>query len=244
MLYNSGNDSLIRSFAFWTRQDVADITGDALTEATLLINRGFEDDMPLLLSYTDKPRWDDPNHGDRPVGNIDIVSGQHDYTITVDANSLDILNLLEIRILLSASATEYQKLTRLTLNDDLAFNAQSPNPSETGVPTHWLERENTLFLYPKPNYAATNGIKLFFEREQYYFTTSDTTKEPGTPKTFHDLPVLRAAWRWNAVNRSEDVSLRNTIEKMINDKRSQIMNAISLRNPTVGGLRPNVEDNR
>lgn len=242
----TNKNGLIQTYEYWTRRKDGAVSGDAdlLKIVTARINRGFEKVMPLLLSYTDKMRWDDPNHADAPRGKIDIVSGQHDYTVAEDDNSLDILNLLEVRILESSSATEYQKLTRLTLDDDLAFNAMSPNPSETGVPTHWLERGNTLFLYPKPNYAATNGIKLFFEREQSYFVSTDTTKEPGIPKHFHELPVLHAAIEDIRIYRSDERSLIQDLKEEILRQEGQIMDMISKRNPTSGGLRPLVEDCR
>lgn len=242
MQFNSGTDSMIRAFAFWTRFPAADVTGDILTDATALMNRAFDDIMPLLLSYTDKPRWDDLNHTDRPVGKINIVSGKHDYTITADDNSLDILNLLDVRILQSSTATQYQTLERLTLDDELALDAMSPNSNDTSIPSYWLEKGNTVFLYPKPNYSATNGIKLFFEREQSYFTTADTTKEPGIPKPFHEILVLHAALRWNSVNRADDVSLLNSIRAELQQKRKDITNMIALRNPTKDKM--TMRDNR
>ena len=32
-----------------------------------------------------------------------------------------------------------------------------------------------------------------FQRQPEYFTTSDTTKEPGIPSVFHDIPALIAS---------------------------------------------------
>ena len=221
------------------------ITGNTTRKAivTAIVNDAFDELMPLVLSFTDKPRFDDPNNNDLPVGTINIVSGQSDYFVTEDDNSLDILNITNIRIFTSASATEYQPLERMTLDDSRALDAMAPNPSITGIPTDWLENNNVVFLYPEPNYAATDGIQLFFEREQSYFASTDTTKEPGIPKPFHGLLPLIAAHEWLIVNKPSNTSAITRLEAKIAERKQQLKDIISLRNPTKARLAVLEEDN-
>src|SRR3990167_3528532 len=203
----TAKNGLIQSFEFWTRMPDGTVTGTFLKQITGRINAAFDMLMPRLLSYSDQIRWDDVNHTDQPIGTTNLVSGQADYKITEDENSLDILNLIAVRIYDSASGTEYKPLIRMLPDDERALDALSPNPSITGTPTHFLESGNKSFLYPEPNYSATNGIQLFFEREQSYFLSTDTTKEPGIPKPFHELLVLYPALDHNAVHRSKEAQL-------------------------------------
>lgn len=228
----TNKDGIIQTIEWWTRLPDGDITGTLLKQFTGRVNRAFDTIMPLLLSYSDHIRWDDTNHTDRPIGTVNIVSGQQDYTVTSDDNSLAILNLTQVRVLESASASDYVTLQRMTMDDPRVVDALSPNSSDTGVPTHYVEQGNSIFLYPKPNYAATNGIKLFFEREPAYFDSTDTTKTPGIPSPFHELLALYPALDWVSVNRPTDTNTINLIQSRISAKEQSLFDMISLRNPT------------
>ena len=228
----------IQTMEFWTGLGDAGISGDStlLKVMTSRVNASFDSIMPKLLSFSDTIRWDDTNHTDLPIGTLNLVSGQVDYTVAEDDNSLDILNLTNVRILQSATDTEYVDLQRIYIDDPLAPEVMSPNPSNTGIPSHYLERGNTIFLYPEPNYSATAGIKLFFEREQSYFASTDTTKEPGIPKPFHELLFLMAALDWLLVNKPESSVLITRLELRIREKQIQLDNLISARNPMRPGI--------
>ncbi len=209
------------------------ITSDAtlLKTFTMLVNQGFDSVMPYLLSNTDYIRWDDLNHTDQPVGTFNIVSGQSDYQVKQDDNSLDILNITRVKFLSSATETKYADLERMTIDDQRATSAMSPNSDEVGIPTHYLERNNTIYLYPQPNYASTAGVKIWFEREQSYFVSTDTTKQPGIPKPFHAVPFLYASKRWLLINKSDKVAMINDVNNEIAVKQEQLDSLITKRNP-------------
>lgn len=228
-------DGLIQKCEFWTRHEDAGISGNAtlLLQFTDRINTAFERITPLLLSYADYIRWDDNNHTDRPVGTINLVSGQEDYKITEDANSLDILNINAIRIIPSATGTDYsQTLERITLDDDRALEAMSPDSATTGIPSGFVENGNKIYLYPTPDYSINNGIKIYFAREHSRFVSTDTTKEPGIPKPFHELLALYASLDWNMVNRTDDGNLISMIKQEIDRQEKDLRNVIAMRNPT------------
>lgn len=222
---------LVQRFEFWTRNPYGS-SGNTLKTITNNINGAFDEIMPLLLMLnSDHIRWDDFNHTDRPWGTLNLVSGQSDYTISEDDNALDILNLTNVRIYENATSTEYVELQRMLIDDPRTLDALSPNPSVTGVPTHFVEQGNSIFLYPNPNYSATNGIQIFFEREQSYFTSSDTTKEPGFPKPFHEILAMIGALNWILVNKPQDVSIINVLRENIARMKKQLKVMIDLRNP-------------
>jgi hypothetical protein len=236
MQYNetTNKSGLMQACEFWCGFPDTGITGDTFLKQqfTVRLNAGFEMILPSLLSRSKAVKFDDPNNADQPVGTFNIVSGTHDYALTEDDNGLDILNVVSLAILPTSSATEYETLTQLTLDDPRAQRVMSPNPSDVGVPTHWMKRGNTVYLYPQPNYAATAGVKIAFEREQTYFTTSDTTREPGIPKPFHELLALYASYDWILVNKSDNAVLISRVEARIARKERDLGILNDKRHPT------------
>jgi len=224
----------IQTCEFWCNLGDGGISGDAdlLKIFTARINSGFDMIMPRLLSYSsDLIRWDDTNHTDSPFGYVDIVSGQPDYEVKQDANGLDILNITRVKFLKSATETKYEDLEQMTIDDPKATNAMSPNSDETGIPSTFLEKGNVIFLYKQPDYSATKGIKVFFEREQSRFVSTDATKEPGVPTPFHELPFLYASADWLLVNKPENGMLISRVEARIARIETALDNAIKKRNP-------------
>lgn len=230
----TNKNGIIQTIEFWTGRRDGEISGAStmLKIFTARVNSAFDILMPRLLSYSDFIRWDDINHTDKPVGTINLVSGTSSYKITEDDNALDILNLVAVGILPSSSATDYVLLPKITLDSSNALLAFSPNSSSSGNISGWSEMGNRVNLNVKPNYSATNGIKLFFEREQSPFASTDTTKEPGIPKPFHELLALYPSLDDILVNRSNDTATITRLEARIAKKERDLDDMISLRNPT------------
>lgn len=228
----TNKNGLIQTWEFWTRSSDGTCTGTLLKQITTRINSGFDRLMPMLLAYNDQIRWDDTNHTDAPIGRINLVSGQNDYKITEDDNSLDILNITHVRVYPSSTSTQYVELERITADDPRVPEILSPNSSYTGIPTGFVELGPVLYLDILPNYSATSGIEVFFGREQSYFVSSDTTKEPGIPKPFHELLALYAALDWDIVNRTEDIALIQQLRQVIDVKEKDLRTFIDQRHPT------------
>lgn len=230
----TNKNGIIQTIEFWTGLGDTGISSNStlLKVITARVNQGFDRLMPLLLSYCDHLRWEDTNHTDKPIATFNLVSGQPDYKFTTDDNTLNVLNITDVRIYQSVTATDYVTLGRMTMDDERAVTAMSPNTNDTGTPTHFLEHGNVLYLYPKPNYAATNGIKVFFERDPSYFASSDTTKSPGIPRPFHYLLALYAAHDWLVVNKPANTVVITRIEAEIAKGTKQLSDLISARTPT------------
>jgi len=237
----TNQSGLVQQVEKWTRREYGS-SGNDLREIINSLNIAFDRIMPLLLAYSDQLRWDDLNHTDAPIGTTNLVANQNDYKITVDDNSLDILNLVAVRIYPSSSATVYSELKRITLDDARVPEIMSPNSAVTGVPSGFLEVGNILYLDVLPSYSATSGIQLFFQRQQSYFTVTgtsgDDTKEPGIPLPFHELIALYAALDWNSINRTEDTNLLSLIQARINRREKELTEFIHLRHPSKAVMRP------
>jgi hypothetical protein len=231
----TNKNGLIQECEFWTNLGDGTISGDTTLLKVFVnrLNRSYDRVMPLLLSYSDTMKWDDSaNHTKHPIGYFDIESGVGDYEFLADEQGNSILNIVALSILQSASATEYAELGRLTLDDPRAERAMSPNPSDTGVPSRFLERNNTVFFDVVPNYNATNGGKLFFERSPSYFSASTLTKTPGIPEPFQALLAQEASKDWLAVHKSEQVGLLTTLQNQIVQSRADIKLLIDKKHPT------------
>lgn len=229
----TNKNGLIQSVEFWCGLGDGGVSGDStlLKVITTRINSGFDKLAPLLYSFSNFLRFDDSNNTDLPIGTFNLVSGQADYTIAQDDNSLDILNITNVRILPSATATVYNDIEEMTIDDPDAVEAMSPASGTTGVPYKWLKRGNTIFFFPKPNYAATSGAKIFFEREKSFFASTDTTKEAGIPLPFQELLALYASYDWLVVNKPENGTLVTRLEAQITKREEGLRNAINGRFP-------------
>lgn len=235
---------VIQRIEYWTNLGDAGVSGDAtlLKVMTGNVNAAFDELMPLLLSYTDNIRWDDTNHTANPWGTFAITSGQADYNITTDGSSLAILNIARVQIRQSASATAYVELEKMSLDDPSALDALTG--ANSGVPTKWLERNNAIYFDNKPNYTNSAGIRVFFEREESYFVSTDTTKEPGIPKPFHPLLPMIAAYDWLLVNKPDNTALITRLEGKIAAAKQNLYDLISMKAPIVSRMSTYQHDNR
>ena len=230
----TNNSGLVQRVEFWTRRPYG-TSGDDLKEIINGLNGAFEKILPYLLAYNDQIRWDDLNHTDAPSGKFNMVANQNDYKVAVDDNSLDILNITHVRTIQATGDTNYQTLERIPSDDPRVPEILKPDTSVTGTPGAYVELGNRIYLDTLPANNVTNGIQIFFAREQQYFTVTgtseDDTTEPGFPKPFHELLALHFALDWNAVNRSDDTWLLKWIQNRIAKMESDFQDFINLRNP-------------
>jgi hypothetical protein len=230
---------LVDRVYYWTRRPYP--TDGASTDNELRdiingLNRSFDDIMPLLLAWNDQMRWDDINHTDAPVATVNLVANQNDYKITTDDNSLDVLEIIYVRILLSSGDTKYHDLERIDTNDSRVPEILSPDTAVTGRPGGYLALGNRLYLDTLPDSSITNGIEIGFSRQQSYFsipaTYADNTAEPGIPLPFHELLALYTALDWVSVKRTDDGNLLNILRGKIDRKEQDLRDMIEQRNPS------------
>lgn len=229
----TSKNGLIQECEFWTALGDTVISGDSdlLKIFTARINRAYDDVLKVAFSQTDTLRFDDPNHSDHPIATADLTSGQYDYQFTADENGNSVLNITKVLILDSATATDYVPLRRAYANTEEERRALSPDTGDTGIPTHFVEHGGSIFLWPKPNYSATDGIKLFFQRSPDYFTNSDTTQTPGIPETYHQLLALHASLDWLLVNKPDNQMLITRVEAKIQDTLNKFNAYEAARHP-------------
>lgn len=195
----------------------ADITGNTvlLKNFTSLVNLTWDDYLQIALPASGTWQFDDSNFTDYPVIKANLVDGQEDYTFTTDEGGNLILDIYKVAILPSATSTLYEEIYPI----DQQTRDHAPDlVSETtakGVPRQYDKTANAVILTPTPSYNATNGIKIYINREASYFTTTDATKKPGCPGIHHKYFALKPALDYaRRHSMSSEVSLRNEVQLM------------------------------
>jgi hypothetical protein len=237
---------LIQDCEFWTNLGDGTITGDdtLLARFTSLINSGFDEVMPILFATDAHWQWDDSNFTDYPVATTDIIAGQADYSFVQDEDGNSILEIYEVY------ATDpnglFQKLTPVDASTDRRAKAIfAQNSSNVGTPRRYDKFATSIFLDPVPNYDATAGIRVVFNRTGAYFTSDDTDKTPGIPALFHRLLSLYASRDWLSVNKSENTELLALVSAAITKKEAQLTAHMANRSrDEVSIIRPRVESSR
>ena len=185
------------------------------------INMAFDDYQTIVTEASGTWQLDDSNHTKYPNMKFDLVSGQQDYNFTEDEQGNQVQDIYRVEC--KDANGEWQLLK--AYDEQSEETSMSARELLTGTPTRYYKTANGIFLDVTPNYNSSLGIRMFFTRSPSYFTTADTTKEPGIPNAHHRyLAVKPAYWYWLPKD-SQRASLYfaelQKIEKMISDSVSQ-----------------------
>jgi len=193
--------------------DSSDHSSDyPLADIARNVNRWYDKVVTKILQSDDRLEWDDTNKTDLPIARIDLVNGQQDYGITA-------ATFLKIRkVDAYDSSGNPIPLTQINL-DDLRGTADADFRSTAGTPEFYRLQGSSIFLYPKPNYAYTQGLRIFYQRNVDYFTSTDTTKTPGFAEPFHRILSLGAAYDYAMITGMQDKikMFRSEINDLMND---------------------------
>lgn len=171
------------------------ITGNTtlFQKVTTSINLALDDYLSVAIPTSGRWQFDDSNQTDYPIVTTNLVVGQRDYPFTIDTDSNLILDIYRAFVLVSATSTVYEEIFPVDSQSDLNVIGFTDGQNLRGVPIRYDKTANAIFLDPVPSYSATNGLKIYINREGSYFTTSDTTKKPGVPGLHHRYFVLKGA---------------------------------------------------
>jgi hypothetical protein len=175
---------------------------------------------------------------------FDIAATQNDYQFLTDADGNSITDITAVLILPSTTATDFQELDRLTLDQGDAEAIMSPNTTNTGTPTGYIERNNTVFFNVIPNYTKAGGGKLFYKRVPSYFVVADTTKAPGFNADHHQILSLGASFDWLISHNPDNTTLISRIEVELERAEKEFKVFAQMRNPIRNIMTVRNEDNR
>lgn len=189
------NDSgLIQEAEFLTNLGTTGISGNAqrLQDFTRLINSRYQQVVVMILKAQNSWDYDDINHTDFPILTTSLVDAQQDYSLPA---SEKILKLKRVEI--TYDGTNWYKAEPLdigTIGEATGTTSISANFSKLS-PFYDIQY-NSIFLYPIPDAAVANGLKLWVTREVDEFVNTDTTQEPGIDEPFHRMLAIGAAMDW------------------------------------------------
>lgn len=154
-------------------------------------NEALDRFWTLALPADGKWQLDDTNNTDLPIGTTNLTSSQQDYSLASDVMEIEKVFVKDS----SGNWLEVQPVDITGTKSDIhAQNIWQLPSSNSGIPTHYDKVGASIFLDPIPNYSSTGGLKVVFKRGPSYFSSSDTTKQPGIPVIFHNFIHRYASW--------------------------------------------------
>lgn len=201
-----------------------------IADATRLLN--FALDRYTYLSMISDGDWqfDDFGKGTFARARRSLISGRQDYTLKADYLTIERVEVLN----------EEGTWTKLKQFDSRDLENQSINDhfSEDGAPAHYDVVNNSLVLYPAPNYSLSEALELTYKRPLDYFSPSDTDAPVNIPSIHVEYLALHALSRSNL--RSSDFNI-NQVRQDVIDYERQIKDGLSRRdNDTDYSLTPRI----
>jgi hypothetical protein len=169
----------------------ADTVKYPLIEVTRDINLALDKFLSIAILASGKWQVDDSSHIKDPIITTDLWAGQRDYHWTVDEQGNIILDIY--RVMVADSNGIFYDLEKVDQQDSNDYRNLSMVDGQniTGNPARYDKTGNGIFLDPIPNYNYSNGLKMFINRESFYFTIADTTKRPGFDGRLHEYFAIR-----------------------------------------------------
>jgi hypothetical protein len=229
----STKQGLLQDCEFRTNLGDGTITGDSALKAqfTRLLNIRYARTLGKLQILTGKDGAEDINYTDQQFSLFDIVSSQNDYQFLTDEDGNTISDITGV-MLQAPTADDFVALERLALSDSDAMLVMSPNSTNTGTPTGYIEKNNTVFFDVIPDFSATSAGKLFYRLVPSYFTAGDTTKTPGFVEHFHSILSIGASLDWLNVNKPEQTVLIGACRDDLKDMSADLDSYVRQKNPT------------
>lgn len=188
------------------------------------INNALAKYAQLAISSQGRWQFDDTNHVDYPIISTGLLSGQQDYSFTVDELGNQILDIERVEVYDQAGIAH--QLSPID-SKDLEGIAMTEYMKNGGIPTHYDKTANGLFLYPASNYnmrlveEGRSGLKIYISRTPSYFVGdgTDDTNKPGIPDVFHEYLAMRPAYYYCL---QKGLAIANNYFQELQDMESRI----------------------
>lgn len=220
----SNQAGLIQECEDLTGLGVAGISGNAnqLDKFVRRMNKWNDKVQTMILSVQDEWDYDDSNHTDFPIMTADLAASQQDYALP--ATGLQIK-----RVEITYDNSSWYRVEPMDINEYGKATSQSTNITgdfSKDAPYYDIQY-NSIFLYPVPDAAVTNGLKIWVSREVTTFADTDTTKEPGFDRQFHEILALGASYDYckekglpqTEVLKRDLIEMEDRLRKYYSDKQ-------------------------
>jgi hypothetical protein len=170
----------------------ANSTSYSTPDITTSANRAIDRIVSIIRDSEGRWQWDDSNQTDLPSATTSAVANQQDY-------SLSTAHLKILRVEIKDEDGIWHKLQPID-QADLFDSSITEFLSTAGTPQYYDKQGTSLLMYPKFSYSQAASIRVFHERGASYFTSADTSKEPGFNSMFHSLVPMWCAYDYALIN--------------------------------------------
>lgn len=218
-----------------------------LLEWTVEVNLARNRFSVIAQKAANKWQVDDTSHTDYSIIELDLVSGQRDYAITVDQQGNLIGDIY--KVLVKNPDGKYVDIDPVDQQSEADMSSFYDGQNLTGTPTRYDKTGNGVFLDLVPNYSyrigteLERGLKLFVSREPTYYLSTDTTKVSGfAGGAFDEYFALYPAYNYATVN---DLRKAPMLDKMIKEMEAEITEHYTFRDrATRKTMKPLLENNK
>ncbi|MCH7771856.1 MAG: hypothetical protein IIA49_12710 [Bacteroidetes bacterium] len=186
---SSGSNGIVQEITYLLQLQ-SQTTDYPTADLTRNVNRWYDRATYIITRADNRWQWDDNNQSDLPIATAALVSGQNDYGIAAGT----FLRITKVAVRRSVSDTTYTELVPVDIHDSIARRIFEEKSTTDGTPVMYDKTANSILLEPAPNYASSDGLKIAYQRVPDYFTTSDTTQQPGFAEIFHRFLSLGACF--------------------------------------------------
>lgn len=179
-----------------------DYTGlaDGKISGTTLLLQKFTSFVNLTMSelwhdiFLSSGNWkyDDGNHNDLPQATTGLTDTVATYALPDEALTVE-------RIEVKDESGNWTKIHPLSQYDIKVAIDEYRNGD--GTPDQYRLLDDTIELFPAPNYTQAASLKVYFLRAGVLFTTADTTEAPGFASEYHEAVPIGASLRWLRTHR-------------------------------------------
>lgn len=138
-------------------------------------------------------RFIDDNSNTTPYADQTITSGTQTYPIPTGALTI---NGVEVK----DSSGIWRRVTPITYEEIQKIQPTGEFFKTSNIPEYYSLYEDTIILWPTPNYTQSNSIRVFFDAGISTFASTDTTKTPGFATPYHRVLSSGAALDYAMAN--------------------------------------------
>jgi hypothetical protein len=140
-------------------------------------------------------QFDDGNQTDLPSASDTLSSGQTNYALPTGNHGIRGIEVKDTGGVWHPLSPIKEEQIR-----DMGW-AMSEFMKTSGQPLYYQLVGESARIFPPANYTQSLSFRVFFDRGMTAFASSDTTKTPGFPSTFHDAVPCGASLYWLRIHK-------------------------------------------
>lgn len=199
---------------------------ESLKQFANLANYGLDQTDSLIFQTDGYWQHDDFNYTSTfPIATTNLSDGVNNYLLDRKQRKIHGFEVLD-------KDGDYYPLHKIDFRN-IRQSGQAENEffEEDGKPLYYDLQGNSVKLFPAPStndVTLTAGLRVIYQREPDYFVYTDTSKELGIPRGYHDIPVAFACAKYAKQNGMSEKA--RELDNEIQRRSQDIKNHFNTRN--------------